>query len=66
MVADDIMDNSTVRRGQKCWYLNENVGSMAINDSFYLLACVFSVIEEFARDHPMYVKFYELFNRVSK
>jgi len=61
LVADDIMDNSLTRRGQQCWYLKDHTGSMAINDSFYLIALVYKTIQEFANDHPMYNKLYEVF-----
>ena len=33
LVADDMMDSSTTRRGSKCWYKLENVGMTAINDA---------------------------------
>ena len=83
-----MMDNSTMRRGKPCWYLNvgllyflsfflnklnyfakpvkKNVGNIAINDSFYLLALVYKIIKVFVSSHPMYSKFYELFTEVNK
>lgn len=33
LVADDIMDDSSMRRGRKAWFKHENVGLTAINDS---------------------------------
>jgi farnesyl diphosphate synthase len=33
LVADDMMDKSTTRRGQPCWYQREDVGMSAINDA---------------------------------
>lgn len=61
LVADDIMDKSLTRRGQKCWYLHENTGSMAINDAFYLISLVYKIVHEFTSTHPLYNKLYEVF-----
>lgn len=65
LVADDIMDNSKTRRGQPCWYLNKDVGNVAINDSFFLIFAVNRVIRKYLHDHEMYPKFFELFDEVS-
>lgn len=64
LVADDIMDNSKTRRGQPCWYLNNGIGNIAINDGYYLLSCVYLIIKKYLSNHEMYHKFYELFNEV--
>lgn len=61
LVADDIMDKSITRRGQKCWYLTDDTGTMAINDAFYLISLVYKIIHEFTNSHPMYNKLYEVF-----
>ena len=34
LIADDIMDESLTRRGQKCWYLVDDVKKVALNDAF--------------------------------
>jgi hypothetical protein len=39
---------------------------IAINDSFYLLTSVFTIINEYLHDHPMYPRFYELYSQVSR
>ncbi|CAF0855251.1 unnamed protein product [Brachionus calyciflorus] len=62
LVADDIMDNSKFRRGQPCWYLNDGVGTIAINDSFFLISNVFTLITEYLGNHPNYSKLFEIFN----
>ena len=36
LLVDDVMDGSTTRRGQPCWYLNPDVGLAAINDAMLL------------------------------
>jgi len=63
LVADDMMDNSTYRRGKLCWYLHKEVGNVAINDSFFLLGTVQLIITEFCANHQMYTKLTELFNK---
>lgn len=44
--------------------IQKNVGNIAINDSFYLLALVYKIINVFVSQHEMYSKFYELFSEV--
>lgn len=46
LVADDLMDRSTTRRGQKCWYLNEDVGDFAVNDSLLFENFAFTILEK--------------------
>jgi hypothetical protein len=43
LVADDFMDDSQTRRGQKCWYLQPHVKKIAINDAFMIEMLIFKV-----------------------
>ena len=43
LIADDIMDGSKTRRGQKCWYLLDGVGESAVNDAL-MLECFFYLL----------------------
>ena len=45
LIADDLMDRSQLRRGQKCWYLMPGVGDQAVNDALILENFVFVLIE---------------------
>lgn len=45
LVADDLMDQSKMRRGQPCWYLRENVGNSAVNDALIVENLAFVLIE---------------------
>ena len=50
-----------------CLFKNKknNVGMVAINDSFFLLITVYKLVGHFASTHPMYTKLYELFTQVT-
>lgn len=61
LIADDIMDQSTTRRGQRCWYLNEGVGMVAINDCFMLQSMLVRTIKRHFGDTPAYLPLLELF-----
>jgi farnesyl diphosphate synthase len=52
LVADDIMDGSTTRRGQPCWYRQPHVGMVAINDGIILEACIFRILRKHFRWGP--------------
>lgn len=43
LVADDFMDDSQTRRGQKCWYLQPHVKKIALNDAFMIEMLVYKV-----------------------
>lgn len=45
LVADDLMDQSKMRRGQPCWYLRDNVGNSAVNDALIVENLAFVLIE---------------------
>ncbi|CAF2322163.1 unnamed protein product [Rotaria sp. Silwood2] len=61
LVADDLMDHSLTRRGKPCWYLKIKEKESAVNDSFYLYSCTFTLLNKY---FPTNVKLYHLFNEV--
>jgi farnesyl diphosphate synthase len=65
LVSDDIMDGSITRRGQPCWYRQEGVGMIAINDSFLLEAGIYIILKKYFREHPRYIELVELFHESS-
>ncbi|KAK0383597.1 hypothetical protein NLU13_9508 [Sarocladium strictum] len=65
LVSDDIMDSSITRRGKPCWYRQEGVGMVAINDAFMLEAGIYSLLKRFFKSHPAYVDLIELFHEVT-
>jgi farnesyl diphosphate synthase len=65
LVSDDIMDSSITRRGKPCWYRQEGVGMIAINDAFMLESSIYNLLKKYFRDHPCYVNFLELFHEVT-
>ncbi|EGF78709.1 hypothetical protein BATDEDRAFT_17386 [Batrachochytrium dendrobatidis JAM81] len=65
LISDDIMDGSLTRRGQPCWYKKENVGMVAINDSFIVEAAIYQMLKKYFKTHPAYGDFLELFHEVT-
>ncbi|CAF3194035.1 unnamed protein product [Rotaria socialis] len=61
LVADDLMDHSLTRRGQPCWYLKVEEKESAVNDSFYLYSCTFTLLNKY---FPTNFKLYHLFNEI--
>ncbi|KAL5604121.1 hypothetical protein BROUX41_002110 [Berkeleyomyces rouxiae] len=65
LVSDDIMDSSITRRGAPCWYRQENVGMIAINDAFMLESCIYVLLKKYFRSHACYVDLIELFHDIT-
>uniref|UniRef100_H2ZHX6 Farnesyl pyrophosphate synthase n=1 Tax=Ciona savignyi TaxID=51511 RepID=H2ZHX6_CIOSA len=64
LVADDLMDQSKTRRGQKCWYLKPTIGYQAVNDSMILESCVFTLLRNHCRGKAFYADLFDLFHKV--
>ena len=65
LVADDIEDFSTLRRGKPCWYRMPSVGMIAINDAILLETSMYVLLKKHFRSHPCYVDMVELLHDVS-
>lgn len=65
LVSDDIMDSSITRRGKPCWYRQEGVGMIAINDAFLLESAIYTLLKKHFRSHPAYLDLIELFHEVT-
>lgn len=65
LVSDDMMDGSITRRGKPCWYRQEGVGLIAINDSFLLESDIYTLLKKHFRTHPAYIDLIELFHDVT-
>lgn len=65
LVSDDIMDTSITRRGKPCWYRQDGVGMIAINDAFLLESAIYTLLKKYFRSHPAYVDLLELFHETS-
>ncbi|XP_046860001.1 farnesyl pyrophosphate synthase-like [Xenia sp. Carnegie-2017] len=62
LVADDVMDQSTTRRGKPCWYKKEDVGLSAINDAFMLESSVYKLVDLHFRGKKCYPDIISLFH----
>lgn len=65
LVTDDIMDGSITRRGQPCWYRQEGVGLVAINDALMIESTIYVLLKKHFRSHPAYVDLLELFHETT-
>ncbi|KAG6039887.1 hypothetical protein E4U41_001887 [Claviceps citrina] len=65
LVSDDIMDSSITRRGKPCWYRQQGVGMIAINDAFVLESAIYVLLKKYFRSHPAYVDMLELFHETT-
>jgi farnesyl diphosphate synthase len=61
LVADDMMDESETRRGQKCWYKMEDVKVIALNDAFMIEMLVYKVLKRHFSSEPYYHQLVDLF-----
>ncbi|XP_022817224.1 farnesyl pyrophosphate synthase 2-like [Spodoptera litura] len=59
---DDIMDASKTRRGQQCWYLRDDVGMGALNDSGLIFSSAYEVLEQHFGDDPIYAELVRICN----
>lgn len=62
LISDDVMDRSETRRGQPCWYRNEDVGLMAINDALMIENAIYFVLKKHFGKKDYYVELLELFH----
>jgi len=65
LVADDIMDGSEYRRGRLAWHKLDGLGSIAINDSFFLESIVYFLLKKYFSKLPCYIKLVEEFHDVT-
>mgnify|MGYP002789212048 CR=1 FL=1 len=61
LMADDVMDDSTMRRGKPCWFRVENVGKTAINDSLLLQSILYRVLRLHFSSYACYGRLVEEF-----
>ena len=65
LVADDLMDSSKTRRGQKCWYRVPEVGLIAVNDGIILEQVLFCMLRKELSHRPYYTAVIDLFHEVT-
>ncbi|VVC29940.1 Hypothetical protein CINCED_3A000903 [Cinara cedri] len=65
LVLDDIMDNAITRRGRPCWYRQNDIGLVAINDGILLEQAIYQLLKKHFNDKPYYTHILELFHDVT-
>ena len=65
LVADDIMDGSTSRRGQSCFYRLEHIGLNAINDGMILESMIYRLLRLVFHEHEQYIPLLHLFQDIT-
>ncbi|KJZ75022.1 Farnesyl pyrophosphate synthase [Hirsutella minnesotensis 3608] len=65
LVTDDIMDASITRRDKPCWYRQEGVGMIAINDAIMLESSIYVLLRKYFRSHASYLDLLELFHETT-
>nr|ALL35407.1 isopentenyl diphosphate synthase [Phyllotreta armoraciae] len=52
VIFDDLMDNSSTRRGGLCWHRQKDVGVLAIADGLNLNSGAYLLLEKYFGNHP--------------
>ncbi|OHT08120.1 Polyprenyl synthetase family protein [Tritrichomonas foetus] len=52
LVADDLMDNSLLRRGKPCWYVKDNNSYSAVSDSYFLENVIYLIVDHYFEGFP--------------
>jgi farnesyl diphosphate synthase len=65
LIADDIMDGSETRRGQKCWYKVDEAKCVALNDAFLVEMLVFKVLKRHFASEVYYEQLVDLFQETT-
>ncbi|KAH8336929.1 hypothetical protein KR059_008550 [Drosophila kikkawai] len=65
IISDDVMDNSTTRRGQPCWHKVESVGLTAINDALMIENAMYAILKMHFSHLDCYVALMELFHEIT-
>jgi len=61
LMLDDVMDDSTSRRGQPCWYRNAHVQKIAINDGVTVEMIMYKILRRHFANEPCYLQLIDLF-----
>ena len=61
LMLDDLMDDSETRRGKPCWYKNEDVKLIAINDAVMVECLTFKILKRHFGREPYYPQLLDLF-----
>ncbi|XP_043522712.1 farnesyl pyrophosphate synthase isoform X1 [Frieseomelitta varia] len=61
LVTDDIEDHAVMRRNQPCWYLCNDIGLTAINDSIMIEMCLYELLKKYFKTKECYLDLIEQF-----
>lgn len=62
LIFDDILDNSSMRRGQICWHKLPHVGKIAINDAFLIEKSIYALLRKYFKESNFYMELMQLFH----
>ncbi|BES90833.1 Farnesyl diphosphate synthase [Nesidiocoris tenuis] len=62
LVLDDVVDESTTRRGRPCWHMVPEVGLKAVNHALLIEGAVYKLLKKHLSGTPAYLPILELFH----
>nr|XP_049701250.1 uncharacterized protein LOC110370642 isoform X2 [Helicoverpa armigera] len=62
LIADDVIDGATVRRGKPCWHLRPNVGISAVKDAVLIQQCILEILDMVFGETPFFTDLLRYFN----
>ncbi|VDK43450.1 unnamed protein product [Anisakis simplex] len=66
LIFDDLMDESSMRRGKACWHCLPDIGLSGINDGLILECAIVHLLNESLLNHPNKDKILNAFARVKQ
>ncbi|CAG2167130.1 unnamed protein product [Oppiella nova] len=66
LIYDDVMDQSSTRRGRPCWYKQDDVGLQALNDGVILKNECFHTLKLFFGHKKSYLNIMETFHEMMR